>query len=160
MGYSDFEDALRTFDATPVPGEEETTTDLASVPGPLRWFLGSYGVHTPAVLIHDRLIPTPPDMVGRITEQQADRYMRFMLKALGVRWFGNAGSCGPAWRSAPVLHRVDGSGSVSSSGSLLLSPVSPPSSSPRSQAIRSGSLPPSSPRLGSPFCGIGSSERA
>ena len=61
-------------------------TDLASVPGPLRWFLGTYGSHTPAVLIHDRLIPTPPDLEGKMTDQYADRYLRFMAKDVGIRW--------------------------------------------------------------------------
>jgi hypothetical protein len=61
-------------------------TDLASVPGPLRWFLGSYGAHTPAVLIHDRLIPTPPELQGKMTDQYADRYLRFMAKDVGMRW--------------------------------------------------------------------------
>jgi hypothetical protein len=62
-------------------------TDLASVPGPLRWFLGTYGRHTPAVLIHDRLIPTPDELSGKMTDQYADRYLRFMAKDVGVRFF-------------------------------------------------------------------------
>jgi hypothetical protein len=59
-------------------------TDLASVPGPLRWFSGSYGSHTPAALIHDRFIggTKPADL----TDQHVDRYFRFMLHATGVRW--------------------------------------------------------------------------
>jgi hypothetical protein len=61
-------------------------TDLASVPGPMRWFLGTYGMHTPAVLIHDRLIPTPDYLQGKMTDQYADRYLRFMAKDIGVRW--------------------------------------------------------------------------
>ena len=61
-------------------------TDLASVPGPLRWFLGTYGAHTPAVLIHDRLIPTPKELQGQMTDQYADRYLRFMAKEVGMRW--------------------------------------------------------------------------
>ncbi len=61
-------------------------TDLASVPGPLRWFLGTYGAHTPAVLIHDRLIPTPDELLGKMNDQYADRYLRFMAKDVGIRW--------------------------------------------------------------------------
>lgn len=67
------------------------TTDLTSVPGVLRWFAGRYGVHTPAALIHDWLIPQPgtPAIPG-MTDQYADRYFRFMLEDLGValirRW--------------------------------------------------------------------------
>lgn len=70
---------IRTLDAG-------IKTDLASVPGPLRWFLGSYGAHTPAVLIHDRLIPTPPELENKMTDQYADRYLRFMAKDVGIRW--------------------------------------------------------------------------
>ncbi|MGH1492129.1 MAG: DUF1353 domain-containing protein [Acidimicrobiales bacterium] len=61
-------------------------TDLASVPGPLRWFLNSYGIHTPAALIHDRLIPTLTDATPGMTDAYADRYFRFMLEDLGVPW--------------------------------------------------------------------------
>ena len=61
-------------------------TDLASVPGPLRWFLGTYGAHTPAVLIHDRLIPTPDELQGQMTDQYADRYLRCMARDVGIRW--------------------------------------------------------------------------
>jgi len=60
-------------------------TDLASVPGPLRWFMNSYGAHTPAALIHDRLIGNkarPPEL----TDQMADRYFRFMLESVNVSW--------------------------------------------------------------------------
>ncbi len=59
-------------------------TDLASVPGPFRWWAHSYGVHTPAALIHDRFIGDPVDgQPGRpagVTEQDVDRYFRFMLR--------------------------------------------------------------------------------
>jgi hypothetical protein len=60
-------------------------TDLASVPGVLRWFVGTYGLHTPAALIHDRLIGLDPPVDG-VTDQLADRYFRFMLHDLGVRF--------------------------------------------------------------------------
>ncbi len=78
---------IRTLD----PAREEKEpgegflTDLASVPGPTRWFLGAYGDHTPAVLIHDWLIPTPENLDG-MTDQYADRYLRFMLEHIGMRW--------------------------------------------------------------------------
>ncbi len=69
-----------------VSPEKLPATDLTSVPAPLRWFVGRYGVHTPAALIHDWLIPqpsTPP--VPDMTDEYADRYFRFMLEDLGVR---------------------------------------------------------------------------
>jgi hypothetical protein len=74
-----------------VTPERLPTTDLTSVPGVLRWFASRYGIHTPASLIHDWLIPQPstPAVAG-MTDQYADRYFRFMLEDLGVplirRW--------------------------------------------------------------------------
>lgn len=69
------------------PGDDGFLTDLGSVPGPTRWFLGSYGEHTPAVIIHDWLIPTSQTTgLAGLTDQYADRYMRFMLEQVGVRW--------------------------------------------------------------------------
>ena len=67
-------------------------TDLASVPPPFRWWVNTYGLHTPAALIHDRFIGDDELMseLNGISEQQIDRYFRFMLKTLGMgvsrRW--------------------------------------------------------------------------
>jgi len=72
--------------ARTVSSDRMPITDLVSVPTALRWFVGRYGVHTPAALIHDWLIPSPSDPpVPGMTDQLADRYFRFMLKDLGVR---------------------------------------------------------------------------
>ncbi len=73
-------DDIRTVGPASLP-----TTDLTSVPGPLRWFLSQYGSHTPAALIHDRLIGVDPPIEG-LTDAYTDRYFRTMLKDLGVRW--------------------------------------------------------------------------
>lgn len=78
---ADVIDAVRTV----TPDQLAPSTDLASVPGPLRWFVNRYGPHTPAALIHDRLIGVAPVVEG-LTDQHADRYFRFMLKAVGVRF--------------------------------------------------------------------------
>jgi hypothetical protein len=59
-------------------------TDLTSVPKALRWFVGQYGVHTPAAIIHDALIGGEEVPAG-MTDELADRYFRFMLDDLGVR---------------------------------------------------------------------------
>lgn len=59
-------------------------TDLASVPQPMLWWVNTYGVHTPAALIHDRFIGG--DLPDGVTEQHIDRYFRFMLKDAGVRY--------------------------------------------------------------------------
>ncbi|MEL7210164.1 MAG: DUF1353 domain-containing protein, partial [Actinomycetota bacterium] len=68
-----------------VTPEQLTDTDLASVPIVLRWFVSPYGVHTPASLIHDRLIDADPPIEG-LTDPDVDRYLRFMLADLGVRF--------------------------------------------------------------------------
>ena len=65
--------------------DELPTTDLASVPGPFRWFAGRYGAHTPAALIHDRYIGAD-DTPDGLTDQYVDRYFRFMMADTGVRW--------------------------------------------------------------------------
>lgn len=72
-----------------VSPESLPTTDLASVPAPLQWFVNRYGLHTPAALVHDALIGAvkrPSDL----TDAYADRFFRFMLKDLDVplirRW--------------------------------------------------------------------------
>lgn len=64
--------------------DELPTTDLTSVPQPLRWLVSQYGSHTPAALIHDRLIGKDSPVEG-VTDVDADRYFRFMLRDLGVR---------------------------------------------------------------------------
>jgi hypothetical protein len=71
---------IRQVDPSTLP-----VTDLASVPQPLRWFVGQYGSHTPAALIHDRLIGLETPIEG-LNDTYADRYFRFMLKDVKVRW--------------------------------------------------------------------------
>lgn len=69
---------IREVDPSKLP-----TTDLATVPTALLWFVPRYGVHTPAALIHDWLIG---DASSRLDPRQADRYFRSMLEAVGVPW--------------------------------------------------------------------------
>jgi hypothetical protein len=66
-----------------VSPETLEATDLASVPRPLLWLVGRYGIHTPAALIHDRLIEAE-ELPSGLNERLVDRYFRFMLKDLGV----------------------------------------------------------------------------
>lgn len=73
-------EAIRTVTPADLP-----ETDLASVPVFLRWFVSSYGRHTPAALIHDHLIGVDPPIPG-ISAQKADRYFRHMLEDLGIRF--------------------------------------------------------------------------
>ena len=85
-GLEDRLDAA-TIDALRFVGPDRLpTTDLASVPGPLRWFVSTYGSHTPAALIHDWMITEGPPVIGGLTPQYADRYFRFMLRTVGVPW--------------------------------------------------------------------------
>lgn len=77
-------------------------TDLASVPAALRWFVSSYDVHTPAALLHDRLIGGTA--IEGVSDTDADRFFRFMLKELGVRlirrWMmWTAVAFGTRWRA-------------------------------------------------------------
>ena len=77
-------EAIRTVTPTTLP-----TTDLASVPAALQWLVSRYGVHTPAALIHDNLIGSDAPRHGAfegMKDAYADRYFRFMLEALGVKW--------------------------------------------------------------------------
>lgn len=87
-GLEDLEDVsaekieeIRTLTADRLRG-----TDLASVPGILRWFTNTYGLHTPAALIHDWLIGAGRGSARVIDDRYADRYFRFMLHELGVPW--------------------------------------------------------------------------
>ena len=85
----DAEERLRTVSASTL-----RTTDLASVPAVFRWWSNTYGLHSPAALIHDRFIGQPaesdPGRPAGVTEAHVDRYFRFMLSASDVpflrRW--------------------------------------------------------------------------
>jgi len=90
---------------------ELRASDLASVPAPFRWWANSYGLHTPAALIHDKFIgetftsvhpddqevePSSAPATGNgkpviyrpaaVTDAHIDRYFRFMLMELGFSW--------------------------------------------------------------------------
>lgn len=70
-------------DVRTVRGRDVEPFDLASVPGPLRWFVRAYGDHTAAAIFHDHLIPSA-GTAPEIPEVYADRYFRFQLGAVGV----------------------------------------------------------------------------
>ncbi|MEM9748670.1 MAG: DUF1353 domain-containing protein [Actinomycetota bacterium] len=76
------QDAARTL-----TGTELGVTDLASIPLFVRWFVGPYGRHTPAALIHDHLIISKKPNEGTLgSDIAADRYWRYMLQAVGTPW--------------------------------------------------------------------------
>ena len=70
------------------PSEGDNSTDLASVPRYLWWFIGSYGSHTRAALLHDYLVDLPNAVIKR---READRVFRVALMESDVgflrRWF-------------------------------------------------------------------------
>jgi hypothetical protein len=82
LGISD--DAIKRLRR--VDAAELSETDLASIPPPFRWWTNTYGAHTPAALIHDRYIGSPDGLPEGVTERHIDRYFRFMLRDLDVRF--------------------------------------------------------------------------
>ncbi len=77
---------LRTITPADVPN-----TDLASIPAPMRWWVNTYGRHTPAALIHDRFIGIPEGLPESLCsdgleEEDIDRYFRYMLADSGVEF--------------------------------------------------------------------------
>lgn len=63
------------------PDAPNNSTDLASVPFWLWWFVASYGLHTRAALLHDQLVD-----VTQIDRVEADRVFRLALEESKVRW--------------------------------------------------------------------------
>ncbi len=63
---------------------EMTTTDLASVPWFMAWFVSNYGRHTPAVLVHDQLTPDHPTPDANIRRREADRMFLEAMDDLDV----------------------------------------------------------------------------
>ena len=77
-------------DARTITPPQENPTDLASIPRFMRWFEGSYGLHTLAAIIHDELIRKEPNDGALGSDVLSDRFFRQMLAAAGVpflkRW--------------------------------------------------------------------------
>lgn len=71
----------------PADGSDGEATDLASIPRPLRWLLDSYGTHTLAAVLHDKLIVRQRDDGALKSDVVADRFFREMLHACGVPLF-------------------------------------------------------------------------
>jgi hypothetical protein len=66
-----------------VPSADEVT-DLASIPWFMRWFENTYGRHTLAAIIHDRLILDRPNSGVLGSDTLSDRFFRQMLGAVEV----------------------------------------------------------------------------
>jgi hypothetical protein len=71
----------REFVVTP---QDLPTTDLTSVPGPLRWFVSRYGTHTLAALLHDHLIRNGARLDPPVDRIEADTIFREALGYLDV----------------------------------------------------------------------------
>jgi hypothetical protein len=87
-GVSDAEAHRRVDDARSYPVGVEDETDMASIPRFVRWFENTYGRHTLAAIIHDRLIVSKQANAGALgSDVLADRFFREMMKASGVPLF-------------------------------------------------------------------------
>jgi len=64
------------------PKRRNNSTDLASVPPLLTWFIGTYGLHTKAALLHDHYV----DAHDTMTRKHADTLFRDALRESGVHW--------------------------------------------------------------------------
>jgi hypothetical protein len=73
--------AVPAHDPNLPPDAPNNSTDLASVPFWLWWFVASYGLHTRAALLHDQLVD-----VAELDRAQADRIFRLALEDSKVRW--------------------------------------------------------------------------
>jgi hypothetical protein len=72
-------------DACTYRSASEDDTDLASIPPFMRWFENTYGLHTLAAIIHDRLITSGAANSGVLgSDTLSDRFFREMLGAVGV----------------------------------------------------------------------------
>ena len=75
------------------PADPHDVTDLASVPLVLRWLVASYGQHTTAALLHDRLVRPGMTLKERVVadtvffralEESGNNWMRHRLMWVGV----------------------------------------------------------------------------
>ncbi len=67
-------------------GGKLVETDLASIPPFVRWFENSYGLHTPAAIIHDGLIQKTRDSGALQSDALADFMFLQMMRSAGVPW--------------------------------------------------------------------------
>ncbi|MEO7370810.1 MAG: DUF1353 domain-containing protein [Ilumatobacteraceae bacterium] len=62
-------------------------TDLASIPRLMRWLVNTYGVHTLAAIIHDKLITEKANSGQLRSDVVSDRFFREMLGMCGMPFF-------------------------------------------------------------------------
>ena len=65
---------------------DDGLTDLASIPRFLRWLVNTYGAHTLAAIIHDKLITDKANTGALHSDVVSDRFFREMLHACRMPW--------------------------------------------------------------------------
>ena len=88
--FNDDEQRRTAFLAAASYRPADGSTDLASIPQFMRWLVNTYGVHTLAAIIHDKLITEEPNKGDLHSDVVSDRFFREMLQACGMpsllRW--------------------------------------------------------------------------
>jgi len=85
-GTSESDARAAVDDARTYKPSASEPTDLASIPSFMRWFENSYGRHTLAAIIHDRLIRDVPNSGALGSDALADRFFRLMMREAGMPW--------------------------------------------------------------------------
>lgn len=86
-GKSEQEAQAMVIDACDYKVGTEDKTDMASIPRFMRWFENTYGLHTLAAIIHDRLITSGKPNTGPLgSDTLSDRFFREMMQSAGVPW--------------------------------------------------------------------------
>ncbi len=70
-------------DTSRPPDDPNNSTDLASVPAYLWWFVASHGKHTLPALLHDQLVDDRDQAPKR---EEADLVFRYALRESDVSW--------------------------------------------------------------------------
>lgn len=92
-------------DTTRPPSDPNNSTDLASVPRYLWWFVASHGRHTLPALLHDQLVD---DRKQAPTRDEADLVFRYALRESDVSWLRRrlmyiAVALGTIWEKSKLL---------------------------------------------------------
>jgi hypothetical protein len=77
----------KVADACRYTTNTEDRTDIASIPRFMRWFENTYGRHTLAAIIHDRLIRSGEPNAGALgSDTVSDTFFREMMRTSDVPW--------------------------------------------------------------------------
>ena len=85
--FDNDEERLQAYRTSADYHPSEGTTDLASIPWFMRWYVNTYGQHTLAAIIHDQLIADQPNAGTLHSDVVSDRFFREMLEACGTPYF-------------------------------------------------------------------------